>query len=130
MKKSSLFSLLLCLLAFTTFLILTSEQAWAGPRRVCAKEDGSIVVKRRCREVRNEMELSLTELTGPTGPEGPAGPAGMVGLVEVMEMEDGHTINDNSVNIVTADCPEGKIAISGTCRVPISVIWLYTSWIA
>ena len=134
MKRSTIRNSILLVFALVAFYVLSAPGALAAPQKVCIKEDGSLIAKRRCKVRRNETQVSLTDISamveglpGPQGPEGPQGPAGVVGL-EAVESSETVSVAGDGIKILKAVCPEGKIAISGACRANVSRFRVYTSW--
>lgn len=80
---------LVTVLVFLLSLLLCPNLSFASRQKVCIKEDGSVVVKRKCRASKGLTELSLSVIAtsinsipgskGEIGPQGPAGPEGAQG---------------------------------------------------
>ncbi|MDC0359067.1 collagen-like protein [Oligoflexia bacterium] len=92
--------LLPCFLVVTSSLLLViPNTAYAGRQKACVKEDGSVVIKRKCKTKKNESELNLSNLantvqgapgakgeSGEPGPQGAPGPSTSLTASELLAL--------------------------------------------
>ncbi len=142
MKFQALRLQLFITLAATSLLIVTTPPAaLAARQKACVKEDGRVVIKRRCRENKKESPLNLldiaTSIQGEAGPQGPQGiqgsqggagqpgPQGEQGLQgdpgvsNYLRTEEqfNDILNANELASYTSNCTEGRTILSGGCTV-------------
>ncbi|MCB0347113.1 MAG: hypothetical protein KDD66_18480 [Bdellovibrionales bacterium] len=109
-------SYVLLLLVFTAAVVFSPIEAWAVRQRVCVNADGSLVVKRRCRANRGQVEMSLEmvseQAVGPQGEPGPAGPQGHPGLLQVVTRKAQVYSTSGTVDLHKL-CEPGEVAVGG-----------------